>query len=609
MQRIAIKDIVGESNQFRARALVGMVVMVLAIGAVAARFFYLQVIQHDEFVARADANRIKVQAIAPTRGLIVDRNGVVLADNRSSYRLQITREEALDVPATLRRLQQVVALSEEEIAAFNRLSSATRRFLPVPLKFDLSELQMAQFALDRHRFPGVDIVPYEVRRYPLGAEMAHVLGYVGRIDERDLARLDSGEYAGSSHVGKLGLEAHYENLLHGKVGFNRVEVNAQGRTLRVLERQPPQHGAQLKLSIDVQLQREAIRAFGDTTGALVAIDPRTGEVLCLVSVPGYDPNPFVNGISSKAYAKLIEAPTRPLFNRALRGVYEPGSTIKPFIGLGGLEMGLRSADYTIYSSGVFRLPGRPERYRDWKRTGHGRVDLTQALAQSVNTYFYQLAFDMGIDRIHSYLAQFGFGAVTDVDVGNEVTGLLPSREWKLAARKQPWFPGETVITGIGQGFFTTTPMQLAAATAVLAAGGIKRQPHVLQQIDETRYSPPAQALQLVRDPANLALVVHGMEAVVHDRNGTSRALSVGTDYLIAAKSGTAQVYTRKANTEYDEKSTALKLRNNALFIAFAPADAPTIALAVIVEHGNSGSKAAAPIAKQVLDFYLKRAPQ
>jgi len=608
MRRTPIKDSAADVSLFRSRALIGLLLMVLGLGLVAARFFWLQVVQHDEYVARADSNRVKLKPIAPTRGRILDRYGVVLADNRPSYRLEISREEIKDQNATLAGLKQLLNLSGEDIDAYQRLSGATRRYLPVPLKFDLSETEIARFALDRHRYPGVDVVPYEVRQYPLGAELAHVLGYVGRIDERDLARLDPGEYASSTHVGKLGLEQQYESLLHGKVGTTQVEVNAQGRTLRTLARRPPQSGADLQLSIDAELQREAIRAFGDATGALVAIDPRTGEVLCLVSVPGYDPNPFVNGISSKAYQKLLTSPDRPLFNRALRGVYEPGSTIKPFLGLAGLELGLRSADYTIFSSGVFRLPGRPERYRDWKRTGHGRVDLTQALAQSVNTYFYQLAVDMGIDRIHAYLAQFGFGAVTGVDLGNEVPGLLPSREWKQSARKQAWFPGETVITGIGQGFFTTTPMQLASATALLAAGGVKRQPHVLRMVNQTPHTAPGADVQIVKDPAHLALVIQGMEESVHGRFGSARALGVGMDYRMAAKTGTAQVYTRKANTEFNE-STVRNLRNNALIIAFAPAQAPEIALAVIVEHGDSGAKAAAPIAKQVIDFYLKRPKQ
>jgi penicillin-binding protein 2 len=605
MQRIAVKDVGAEVRMFQSRAWIGLGLMVLALLLIAGRFFYLQVIEHHTFVGRSEANRVKLEPIPPTRGRILDRNGVVLADNRPSFRLEIEREIAGDLAPVLERLGQIVPLGTDELEAFNKLSSATRRFIPVPLKFDLSEDDIARFALDRHRFPGVEVVAYQTRVYPLGAELAHTVGYVGRIDADDLARDDASNYAGSSHIGKLGLEAAYERALHGKTGFHRVEVNAQGRVLRTLDTQPPTHGQDLHLSIDAELEREAIRAFGDATGALVAIDPRSGEVLCMASVPGYDPNPFVNGISQAAYSKLLNDPLKPLFNRALRGVYEPGSTIKPFIGLAGLEMGLRAPDYTVLSTGVFRLPGRPERYRDWRRSGHGRVDLTQALAQSVNTYFYQLAFDMGIDRIHPYLGQFGFGAPTQIDVGNEVSGLLPSREWKQAARKQPWFPGETVITGIGQGFFTATPVQLASATATLAAGGVRHVPRVGHALDETPITPTAPQRRLVRDPANLALVAQGMEAVVHDRNGTARALAVGSPFRIAAKTGTAQVYTRRAG-ESEATPAARNLRNNALIIAYAPAEAPTIAVAVIVEHGESGAKAAAPIAKQVLDFYLSR---
>ncbi len=605
-----IKDPAAENALFRRRALAGFAIIAACLAVLLGRFFYLQVLKHDEFSARSDANRIKIRALPPARGLIYDRSGVVLADNVPQYRLELTPEQIDDVPDTLARLREVVPLSDEDLERFAELSRLKRRFDGVPVRLQLSEAEVAHFAVHRHRFPGVDVVPYLTRSYPQRELLSHVVGYVGRIDEGDRERLDPARYAGFSHIGKTGIERQYESMLLGEPGYEHVETDAAGRALRVLHRVPPKQGQHVRLTIDAKLQAATIAAFEGRPGAAVAIDPRNGEVLALVSLPGFDPNLFVNGISRREYRALIEAPYRPLFNRALQGGYEPGSTIKPFLGLAGLELGLRTPEWSIMSTGQFRLEGASHVWHDWKRGGHGRINLREAIAQSVNVYFYQLAVDIGIDRMNTYLANFGFGAPTRIDLGNEASGLLPSREWKQRVHQTPWYPGETVIAGIGQGYFVTTPLQLASALATLAAGGERHAPHLKLAAQPADAAEPIHATtaSFVRDPANLAAVREGMIAVMHSPTGTARAFGTDARYVIAGKSGTAQRYTRKEPGEYDETRIAEHLRHQALFVAYAPAEDPRIAVAIVVEHGSSGSKAAAPVARAVLDAYLLAEP-
>lgn len=592
------------------RAYVLALISLLVLAAITGRYAYLQLWRHDDYVARADNNRIRILPLPPVRGRIFDRNGVQVAENLPSFRLDVIREQAGELEPYLDRLATTIDLSAEQRALALRQALARQRFVPFTVKLDLSESERARFAVNRHRFPGAEVVPYLKRHYPTGAALAHVLGYVGRLDEADLGRVDRAAYAGTSHIGKLGLEQRYEELLHGLAGQQTVEVNVAGRVVRTLAARESKAGVDLHLTIDSELQIEAMRAFGQNTGALVAIEPATGDVLALVSVPGYDPNPFVGGIDRLDYQALLADPERPLFNRALTGTYEPGSTIKPFVGLAALAHGVRGRDQRVLSTGVFQLPGTRERYRDWKRTGHGEVDLAEALAQSVNTYFYGAAAELGIDRLHDYLRQFDFGGPTLIDMPGEASGLLPSRAWKLEHLKQRWFPGETVIVGIGQGYFTTTPLQLAQATAVLASGGHKRVPRLVRGVgpQPVRWLPPAPAVDLQLSEADLARVVEGMRRVVHGSTGTARAMGEGLTYSIAAKTGTAQVYTRRTQTEYEEAAIARHLRHNALLVAYAPLEEPRIAIAVIVEHGSSGTRAAAPLARRVLDYYLRRAP-
>lgn len=610
-RRRPLKDARAEAALFRRRAIVAFAVVVLAVFALGARFAWLQISLHEEYLIRSDSNRIRLRPIMPTRGLIFDRNGRLLADNVPEYRLELVPEQIEDLAATLARLQHVLPLSTEELDRFRESYRAKRRFQSVPLKFRLSEADVARFAVNRQQFAGVEVVPYLSRRYPYAELFGHQVGYVGRIDATDQQRIDPARYAGTTHIGKMGIEREYEDRLHGQAGFEQVEVSAEGRTLRMLSRTPVRSGEHLYLSLDAELQRAAIAAFDGQHGAAIAIDPQTGEVLAMVSLPGFDPNPFVNGISHAAYAEL-NTPSRPLFDRTLLGGYEPGSTIKPFVGLIGLELGLRQPDSTVLSTGAFRLPGHSREYRDWRRGGHGRVDLREALAQSVNTYFFSLANDLGIDRFSRQMARFGFGRPTGIDLPGEASGILPSREWKRAARNETWYPGETVISGIGQGFWVVTPIQLAQATATLAARGKAPAPHLLRAtqagfdgaIVELPLPPPPEPWQM--DPHNVEAVVDGLVAVMHGPTGTARAAARDAAYLIAGKTGTAQRVTRTGEQALKVEDLPFHLRHRALFIGFAPAEAPRIAVMVVVESGASGSLTAAPVARRIMDAWLLR---
>lgn len=607
--RTPIKDQQAEATLFQRRAVLSYVLMLLVFGVLLARFGELMILRHSEYAARSERNRVKLQPLPPARGLILDRNGEILADNRLAYRLELVPERTPDLKATLDELSAVIAFDEDERKRFLELVAARRRFQSLPLKLRLSDEEVARFALERYRFPGVDVVPYLTRFYPQGELFAHVVGYVGRIDPADLGELDAKRYAGTTHVGKTGIERYYESQLHGEVGYEKVETNAEGRVLRVLERSPPRAGDNVYLAIDANLQRATVAAMTDQAGAAVAIDPQTGEVLAFVSVPSFDANLFVNGISQANYTALLNAPGRPLFNRALQGGYEPGSTLKPFMALAGLELGVRSADYTIFSTGVFQIPGQEITFRDWKRGGHGRIDVVESLAQSVNSFYYQLALDLGIDRMHAYLSRFGFGAPTGIDLYGESAGILPSREWKRARFNQPWYPGETVIAGIGQGYNVATLLQLAGATATLAADGRHYRPRLVHALRSSFDQPPkplpAELIDpaLVQNPAHLKLVQRGLEAVLNSPTGTARAVAQGASYRMAGKTGTAQRVSRNRDSE-TQRTLREGQRNQALFVGYAPTEAPRIAIAVVVEQGGSGSQAAAPVARRIFDAWL-----
>ncbi len=607
---ITLKDKARESRLLRKRVLTALAVVLVLAAVLINRLVYLQVISHDHFATLSEKNRVKIVPIPPTRGLIYDRNGVVLAQNQPSFSLEVVPEAVDDMEMSLQGLAKIIDIREADLDRFRKLLKRKRAFEGIPLRFHLSEEEVARFAVNRHRFPGVDIEARLTRHYPLGATAAHVVGYVGRIDEQELQHLDAANYSGTSHLGKTGVEKAYESALHGKVGYQHVETNAQGRTLRVLDRTPPQPGDDLAIDIDVSLQAVAEAALTGENGAVVAIEPLTGGILALVSTPSYDPNLFVNGIDTRQYAGLQQSVNRPLFNRALRGQYPPGSTVKPFVGLAGLEFEATTTERETWCPGWYQLPGRAHRYRDWKRSGHGKLDLNGAMMQSCDVFFYDLALELGIDRIHSFMSRFGFGKRTGVDIGGEVAGLMPSREWKRAVRNQPWYPGETLITGIGQGFTLTTPLQLATATASLAQHGLRVQPRVVHTIidpeagESQAIEPVVQPTVTLKEPAHWDLIVQSMIDVVHGTRGTARSIGLDAPYTIAGKTGTAQVFTIGQEEKYEAEELEKRLRDHALFIAFAPVEEPRIAVAVLVENGGSGSKAAAPIARKVMDHYL-----
>lgn len=610
----AIKDEWQEQRLFNQRAWTGFFLIALCILALLGRYVWLQVVAFERFSTRSEHNRVAVRPVVPNRGIIYDRRGRVIAENQPAYRLELVPEKVAGklagLDALLDELSALIDLSEDDRKSFHKSRRSYRVFDSVPVKFNLSEREVARFVVNQHRFPGADVVPYLSRNYPYGELLTHVIGYIGRLDADDIASVDEGNYRGTRSIGKIGVEQFREKQLHGTSGYERVETNVSGRVLNVLERQDAIPGTDLILSIDVAVQRAAWDALGDRPGSVVAIDPTDGSIIALVSKPAYDPNAFVHGISQRAYNAILDAPGRPLFNRALNGGYEPGSTLKPFVGLAGLELDVVTAQTRVFSNGKFYIEGYSRPYRDWKDTGHGWADMGSALEQSVNTYFYQLAMNMGIDRMHDYLAQFGFGSPSGIDIPGEGRGLLPSREWKLAALNEPWYPGETVIAGIGQGFNVVTPLQLANAVATLVNGGKRYAPRLLYATKPTgvgkakRVTAPVQFQVPVNDPQDWQVILDGMDRVVNGPRGTARGVAVDAHFRTAGKTGTAQVYQLGEDKVYDDDIVAQHLRDHALFIAFAPVQAPRIAIAVVVEHGGAGSKAAAPVARAALDAWL-----
>ncbi len=590
------------------RAVVAAVLVLLAVVLVVARLARLQIADHEHFSVLSQDNRVKVQPVPPSRGLIYDAQGVVLADNHPSFSLELTVEKVADLPATIAALAAIIRVDDRDRERFDRLKRQRVRFQGVPLRLNLTPEEVARFALDSHRFPGVDVQAELIRTYPQGLLTAHVLGYVGRINQQELEQIDSSDYAGTHFIGKGGVEKAHEALLHGHAGYQQVEVNARGRVLRTLEGRPPVAGRDLHLFLDIALQRAADLALGDRRGAVVAIDPRTGGVLALVSKPSFDPNPFVEGIAQQDYHALLYSPDKPLFNRAVRGQYPPGSTVKPFVGLAGLATGVTNARQGRYCPGYYRLPGQTHRYRCWRRGGHGHVALEAALVQSCDVYFYGLAHDIGIEKLKPFLNQFGFGARTGIDVAGELGGLVPSKEWKEQVRKQVWYPGETLIVGIGQGAFLATPLQLAVATATMANRGHFMRPRVARAA-QLPGAPRAEELPLIEhrfaagDPHHWDQVINAMTQVVESPRGTAKGIRT-RDYQIAGKTGTAQVFTLGQNQTYNAARLDERMRDHALFVAFAPAEDARIAVAVIVENAGHGGSVAAPVARKVMDAYL-----
>ena len=605
-QPIRLKDHEKDARLVRSRVVVGACVVVALICALIARLYYLQVVQYEYHSTLSENNRVHVQPSPPTRGLIFDRNGVVIADNRPSFSLSMTRERSGDWQQVLDVIVEVLQLTPQDRALFEkRMKQGRRPFEPVPILFELNEEQIARIAVNQFRLPGVEVVAQLVRHYPQGAHFAHSVGYMGRINEKELKTLDPVNYSGTHHIGKTGIERFYEAELHGQVGYEEVETNARGRVLRVLKRTDPIPGKDIVLSLDIKLQEAAEEALAGRRGAVVALNPMTGEVLAMVSQPSFDPNLFVTGISFKAYAELRDSIDRPLFNRILRGLYPPGSTIKPAVAIAGLDSGVITGASRVYDPGYYQLPNYDHKYRNWNRSGDGYVDLDTAIMRSNDTYFYDLAHKLGIDRLSTYMNQFGIGQKVSLDMFEESAGLMPSREWKRATRRQAWFPGETLILGIGQGYMQSTPLQLAQATALIASKGKWIRPHLAKTIEGVPPVDPNPMPDIVlRDPSNWAKVSHGMQQVVHGARGTARVAGVGAQYLIAGKSGTAQVVAIKQGEKYDRSKVQERHRDHALFVGFAPANNPQITVSVMIENGEAGSRVASPVVRKVMDAWL-----
>jgi penicillin-binding protein 2 len=607
-----LKNYQNELHNFKLRLGVLGFLVLFAFSLLAFRFYFLQVNRYDYYQTLAESNRISVVPITPNRGLITDKNGVVLAHNFFVYTLEITPSKVENLDATIEEIKQLVEVSTIDLKRFKKQKTESRTFESIPLRTHLNEAEAAKFAVNRYRFPGVELKSRLFRHYPLGKQGAHMVGYIGRINDKDLTKLAEKEvlsnYKGTDHIGKSGIEQYYESELHGTTGFQQVEIDADGKAVRVLSSEAPISGSNLVLSADSKLQEIAETAFGERRGALVAIKPSTGEVLAFVSMPTFDSNLFVDGIDVENWKLLNESLDKPLINRPLRGVYPPGSTFKPFAALAGLEAGKRKPPFSINDAGYFTLPNSRHRYRDWKPSGHGNVDMRRAITISCDTFFYGLAVELGIERLTNFVRHFGFGKKSGIDIAGEVGGLLPTPEWKQRRFKQPWYMGETVIVGIGQGYTLVTPMQLAQATSILANKGVAMRPHLVSAIVDakTSVSTPTPAVvsdRITLDKANLEIVNLGMVDVTLP-GGTAASVGANAGYSIAAKTGTAQVVGIKQNEKYNEKLINERHRDHALFVAYAPAQDPQIALAVIVENGGHGGSAAGPIARKVMDYYL-----
>lgn len=607
-----LKNYQHEQHNFRLRLGVAAAAVLALFAVLAFRFSYLQIEQYDHYQTLAENNRISLVPIIPNRGLILDKNGVVLAHNFFAYTLEITPAKVNDLEQTIAEIAKLVEISSLDRKRFKKFREQSHSFESIPIRTHLNELEAAKFAVNHYRFPGVEIKSRLFRHYPLGKTASHMIGYIGRINDKDLENLeqsgDLSNYKGSDHIGKSGLEQYYERYLHGTTGFQQVEIDADGHAVRILSSNPPVPGDNIVLSADIKIQEIAEKAFGDRRGAMVAINPKTGEVLSYVSQPTFDPNLFVDGIDSENWKALNESLDKPLINRPLRGVYPPGSTFKPFVALAGLEAGKRLPPYSIQDPGFFTLPGNRHRYRDWKPSGHGTVDMQKAITVSCDTFFYGLAQELGIENMTNFVRHFGFGRKSEFDIKGEIEGLLPTPEWKKRRFKQPWYPGETVIVGIGQGYTLVTPLQLAQATAILANNGVAMRPHLVTEIQDPisgqSQKIPHKILDRVQlNPNNVEIVKRGMVDVTMP-GGTAASVGANAGYTIAAKTGTAQVIGIKQNEKYNESAINERYRDHALFIAYAPADDPTIALAVIVENGGHGGSAAGPIARKVMDYYL-----
>lgn len=607
-ERTPFRNYTAESALFIRRALVALLAILALLTILVANLYNLQIVRFEDYRTRSNENRIKIVPIPPSRGMIYDRNGIPLALNRTIYQLELTPEKITDLKATLQALRPVVNLTDDDIANFEKERKRSRRFASIPLKNALTEVQVARFSVNQFRFPGVEVKSYQRRYYPYGSALTHVIGYVSKINDRDIERLDKegklASYAATHDIGKLGIERFYEDILHGKPGYEEVEVNNRGRVIRQLHEQSPSAGKDIYLTLDLTLQRYIEQLLVDSRAAVIVSDPRTSDILAMVSHPSYDPNLFVNGISNKEYQALLNDPNHPLINRATQGLYPPASTVKPYIAVSALSAGVITKNTVIFDPGWWQLPSSDKRFRDWKKWGHGRLNVVKALEESADTFFYQVAYDMGIDRLSNWLSKFGYGDYTGIDLAEERSGLMPTRDWKLKRLKKPWYQGDTIPVGIGQGYWTATPIQMAKALNILISNGNIKNPHLLQSIKVDTVLVPfnQEETNKINDVQSSfwAIAKEGMYGVANRPNGTAHTYFEGTPYKAAAKSGTAQVFGYDA---YDADNLAAHLRDHKLMTSFAPFKNPTVAVTIILENGGSGHSVGV-MTRQILDHIL-----
>jgi len=607
----SFRDHSAESALFVRRALVAFSVIILLTGVLLVNLYHLQILRFNDYQTRSNVNRIKLVPIPPTRGIIYDRNGTPLASNRIIYQIEMMPEKVDNVQATLDSLREVIDLTDDDIANFKKERARSHRFTLIPIKNNLTEVQVARFAVNQYRFPGVEVKAYKRRFYPYGSALTHVIGYVSKINDKDVERLKKDEklanYAATRDIGKLGIERYYEDILHGQTGYEEVEVNNRGRVIRQLKEVPPVAGNDIYLTLDLELQSYIETLLEGSRASVIVTDPNTGGILALVSMPSYNPNLFVDGISTKDYSGLLNDPNTPLINRATQGVYPPASTVKPYIAVSALSTGVITRNTSLFDPGWWQLPGSEKRYRDWKKWGHGRLNITKSIEESADTFFYQVAYDLGIDRLGEWMNKFGYGEYTGIDLSEERSGNMPTREWKMKRFKKPWYQGDTIPVGIGQGYWTATPIQMSKSLMILINDGIVRVPHLLmsrvengKQIPWTQ--PPEEPVGDIHS-GYWEIAKDGMYGVANRANGTAHRYFANAPYKAAVKSGTAQVFGLKANETYNASKIAERLRDHKMMVGYAPYDKPQYTVTIILENGGAGP-AVGTMMRQILDHLM-----